>query len=322
MTDVYKFSRPVLYLVVFCSTLLSLFFVTLGIIVEGTLQDRWLLIASGIAVAGVFGTLSYFMGKSKITTSPEYISWEFFWIKSKSPWENVEGLSRNDSNGSICLTFKESIYEKPSILFWGMGNDAKRLALSSYIDNVAPNNLLTTIAGYVPTAHNKKFAGEFSPKYKAKIYETAEIIGIYYILWLFFQFAPMFLLSEFASKLFSTDVTKMPVVIDMMWKSLAAGLFFITLISKMNLLNFNTAMARMSQNEISHKARSYYIYPFVTIFLGFIIGLGIWLFEQESLFVIKEGNILYLIIAVSIGIISMQISNKLEWLVFRDYRSK
>ena len=86
----------------------------------------------------------------------------------------------------------------------------------------------------------------------------------------------------------------------------------------MSLLNFNATMGRASQNEISHKVRSYYLNPFVTVFLGFIVGLGIWIFTQGSSIASQNGSVTYLL-AVIIGTVSMQISNRLEWLIFRDY---
>jgi hypothetical protein len=147
-----------------------------------------------------------------------------------------------------------------------------------------------------------------------KIYQRAEVIGVYYIFWLLFQFVPMFVLSGFASKLFDVNVTGMSVVIDMMWMSVVIGLF----IHGMSLLSFNTVVSRMSSSEVSHRARSYYINPFVIVLLSFVIGLGVWFLEQEEIIVIDNRNLLFLIAAV-IGTLSMWISNKIEWLIFRDY---
>jgi len=147
-----------------------------------------------------------------------------------------------------------------------------------------------------------------------KTYKKPIVIGIYYVFWIVFQLLPMFLLSEAAARLFSTNVTKMPIVIDLMWAGGTMGLF----VHGMSLLNFNATMGRASQNEISHKVRSYYLNPFVTVFLGFIVGLGIWIFTQGSSIASQNGSVTYLL-AVIIGTVSMQISNRLEWLIFRDY---
>jgi hypothetical protein len=146
------------------------------------------------------------------------------------------------------------------------------------------------------------------------MYKKPIVIGVYYIFWIIFQLLPIFLLSGSASSWFSTDVTKMPVVLTLMWTSVSIGLF----IYGMSLLNFNATMARASQSEISHRVRSYYLNPFVTVVLGFIVGLGVWVFTQGSLNESLNGSVIFLLAAI-IGAVSMQLSYRLEWLMFRDY---
>jgi hypothetical protein len=77
-------------------------------------------------------------------------------------------------------------------------------------------------------------------------------------------------------------------------------------------------MAGANQTKISHKVRSYYINPFVTVFLSFIVGLGVWLFAQAGAIASEDRRVI-LLLAVIIGLGSMQISTKLEWLMFRDH---
>ena len=143
------------------------------------------------------------------------------------------------------------------------------------------------------------------------------VIGIYYVFWVVFQLLPIFLLLEAASKLFSIEITDMPGVIRLMWASGVCGL----LMHGLSLLDFNAKMASANQTQISHKVRSYYINPLVTVLLSFIVGMGIWFFAEAGVIPSQEGGIVTLFAAI-IGLVSMQISSKLEELMFRDFRER
>lgn len=320
MTNVHKLSRTLQYLLIFCylgAIIIFLLPVIIGMIFDSLPQNSLAFVYSAIGFGGLFGFLLYFGCTSKIITSPEKIAFIYFGEeKVEKTWRNVDKLTINRDSGSIQLVFKEPIYKKRTGIFARRAaHQDKILDISSYIDDYDTVNLLEDIANY---AHQNNIL-EFVKKYNRKIktYQKGEVIGLYYLGWLFFHFTPALALMATANK------ANLTLVFWVTWGSLLAGLFangasLITLIYRGKLeQGYSAKIMQMEDKDIAREARSHYISPLVSLLSGFIIGLFIWIVVQFLVGSIKETSISVFASLFSGGF-SLWLSRKIERLIFTD----
>lgn len=320
MTNVHKLSRTWQYLLIFCyvgSVMIFLLPVIIGMIFDSPPQDSLGFVVSAIGFGGLFGFLLYFACSSKIIASPEKIALVYFGQEGvEKTWGSVDKLTINRDFGSIQLVFKEPIYKKRTGIFARLpARKDKTLDISSYIDDYDTVNLLEDIAKYVPQNNILEFVKKYNRK--VKTYQKGEVIGLYYLGWLFFHLFPVLVLVA------STNKANLNLVFGITWGSLIVGLFangvsLITLIIKGKLeQGYSAKIMQMEVKDIAREARSHYMSPLVSLLLGFIVGLLIWIVVQSQVVSIK-GTSISLFASLFSGGFSLWVSRIIEKLIFTD----
>lgn len=309
MINAYKFSNTWRYLLIIPSIILFLLFWLLYIFGGGSLDmpiAAWtpLIVVSAISGWVIYGTMI-----SKLTTSPNSIESVTLGIRVEATWDKVEKIDMTP-DGFINLVFKEPIYTSKlaNVLFGLLAYD-KIIQISPFIDDPATSDLLKDIAKYVPNSNIPKFVAQ--QKHSTQTYQKAGMIGLYYfgcfIAWALFA---LFSQKRFEEYLAALGLSNADPILTFVGLSLVIGLF----VNTMSLLKgYNAEVVKLDEYEISHRARTYYLSPAVTIAISFFVGMGIWAFKQTHPDVDFEVPIMFLM-----GTVSLWISSKIERLLFGD----
>ncbi len=324
MTNIHRLARTWRYLLTVCCVeliLIFLFPVIIGLIFNSPPKDPWGFVWSATLFGGVFGSLVYVAIQSKIITSPEKIEWFSFGVRVEEIWNNVEKLIVNRANGSIELVFKVPVYKKGSGAFLlRLGYDARTLYISSYIDDSTSSNLLDDIARYMPRSDIL----EFNKKYNRKIktYQKAEVIGLYYLVWLFPPLIAAVVVVAITAQMEALQQANFTLGFGIMWVSLLIALFvnglsLITLVVRgRQTLGYSAKIINLPQKIVAREARSHYLSPLVSLLLGFLVGFLIWVVGHFQSTLIAD-NSLVVFVSLILGGISFWVSRKLERLIFR-----
>ena len=263
----------------------------------------WMLL---IVVTSISIGMIYFTLKSKIVTSPEGIEYTSFGIQAKATWNQIEKIEFTP-DGFVKLYFKEPIYTNS---FVNALYD-KTILLSPYTGDLSTSNLLKELANYVPDSNIPEFVAQ--QKYSVKTYQEAGVIGLYYLGWfiVWFLFAIGFQkrVEEYLATLGLSDIDPMLTFVGL---SLVIGLFINSMIL---LRRYNAEIVKLNENEISHKARTYYLSPLVIILISVLVSIGTRAFLQTR--PNNEFNIPSYI-PFLIGVVALWVSTRIERLLFRD----
>jgi len=313
MINVYSPARIWRYLLIASSVGLFLMLLLpsfLGIY-SGKVSD---LIWTAFIVGGLSGLFTYLSLLSKIVTSPEGIECVEFGIRAKARWDKVERVDIN-GYGFVNLVFKESIYRNRLVnyILRPLAHN-KMIQLSPYMDDLGTSNLVKDVASFVPNCNIQEFIVEH--KRNNKTYLRVGTIGLYYLGWFFVMVILAFVLTKVAEYLEVSGFSNMTLVSYIMVTSLLIGLF----VNVMNLLvGYIADISILDEYEITHKARTHYLSPIVILFLGFIVGLGIWaILNSRSIILPDDDYGIFSLVAMLLGAVSLQVSSRAERLIFRN----
>lgn len=305
--NTYKLAKIWQSLLIVPSVCLILLFWSLVFIeddLSGIPVGAWVFI---ITVTAISSSFIYNAVTSKIITSPEGIASVSFGIRVNVAWDKVEGIDVNQQ-GFVNLVFKEAIYRNRlvNILLSPLAYE-KTFQLSPYIDDLATSNLPRDIAKYAPVGNIPAFVAQ--QKRSTKTYQKAGMIGLYYFGWfiVLFLFAIGFQNSveEYFAKV---GLINTGLILDFVAFSLVIGLF----VSTISLLKrYNGEIDKLGENEVSHRARAYYITPLIIALISSVIGVAIWIFLRKT-----SDFEVYLMFLI--GVISLWVSSKIERLLFTD----
>lgn len=311
MKNTYKLARKWHFLLIgscvgfLLIILMAIFF--LGASIKGDGFFWTVLIFAGM-VGGAYGTLS-----SKITTSVEGIEYASFGIRAKATWDKIERVDIN-SYGFVNLLFKEPLYKSQFVnaLFRPLAYD-RTIQLSPYIEDLATSYLLKDIAKYAPNSNIPEFIAENNRS--TKTHQKAGTIGLYFLGWLIALIVIAIVLRKGAEHLEMSGYPNVTLVSFIIISSLIIGFLY----DGLGLLGYNAEIAGLSDNEISHKARTHYLSPLVTMLMGFLAGVGIWAFLRSFSIILSENDqVIFALVALIIGTKSLRVSSKIERLLFQD----
>jgi hypothetical protein len=266
---------------------------------------------AALIVGLISGGFTYGAVTNKIVTSPEGIENVYFGIKVKASWDKVERVDIN-SYGFVNLFFKESLFKSQFVnsLLRPLAYN-RTIQLSPFMDNLATSNLLKDIASYVPNSNIPEFVVE--QKTTKKEYQKVGTIGLYYFGWFMVLVVLSFLSRIGSEHLETAGIANANVISYILIISLMIGL----LVNGLGLIGFNAEIADMNENDISRKARTHYLSPFVTILLSLLIGIGILVvLNSRSITVERESN--FALVAMLIGAVSQRASSFIERLLFKN----
>lgn len=309
MTNVYVLAKTWRYLMIIPAVILFLLFWSLFIFGDGSLDmplGAWMLL---IVVTAISGSMIYGAITSKLITSLEGIEHISFGIQVRVTWTQVERIEFAP-DGIVNLHFKEPVYINglASALVFLYPYD-KTIQLSPYTGDLATSKLLKDLASHVPNSNIPEFASQ--QKYSVKTFQEAGVIGLYYLgwflVWALFAIVFQEKADEYLAALGLPNARELLTFIDF---SLLIGLFVNTL--KL-MKQYNAEIIKLDENEIAHKARAYYLIPFVILLISPLVGVGIWTFLPKSSDVNFDSFVMFLI-----GAASLPVSTGIERLFFRD----
>lgn len=266
---------------------------------------------TSIFLGGISGAATYGIVTSKITTSPEGVETISFGVRIKASWDKVERVDINPY-GFVNLIFKESLYKNRFVnaFLRPLGYD-RSIQLSPYIDDLATDTMLKDIANYVPNSNIEEFISK--NKSSTKSFQKVGTIGLYYMGFLFLLIFLAFAFRKGAEYFTTEGFQNTFVVSYLVTTSFMLSLFF----NGMSLIDYNAKISKLQHKEISRKARTYYLAPFVTLFISLVGGFMIWaILQSRSILAEREEN--YFIVAVLIGATSLRVSGMIEGLIFKD----
>lgn len=309
MKNIYTIAPIWRYLVIISSigsVLLFLFPVFIGNF-SGKASD---FIWSALAVGCISGVITYGIITSKVITSPEGIESISFGIKTIAAWDKVEKVDIN-SYGFVNLFFKEPLYKNQLIngLYRSLASD-RIIQLSPYIEDVATSDLLRDIAKYIPNSNVPEFIAK--NKRNAQSFQKIGMLGLYYLVFFLLLIPFTFALRKGAEHLESSGLQNITLISYIITTSLIANLF----LSGIRLLNYNSEISKLKNQEISRKARAYYLSPFITLVMSFVISIIIWaILEFRSVVITREET--FAIVPLLIGAASLLVSGVIEKLIFK-----
>lgn len=313
MTNVYKVARTWQYLMAGASVALIL--VCLLPVFAGEISIDY--IGSVLVVGGILGVLSYGVMASKIITSPDGIEYRSFGLRVQGTWDQVEKMDINPY-GFVNLRFKKSLFKNRLAkgLFHPFAYD-KTIQLSPYLDDLATSKLLHDIEKYIPANRLPKSLAKHKRSHKP--YQRVSTIGLYYLGWVPFLILLIITLPKWAKDLEASGLSHIPSVSQVTVISLFVGL----LANAVGLLGYNSDIADLTENNISHLARAYYLGPIVAFLLGFLIGIGMWFIIRAGLIVVSENSYgMFSLIGILSATVSVRVRYSLERLLFQGKRQR
>ncbi|MBN1923123.1 MAG: hypothetical protein JW892_17895 [Anaerolineae bacterium] len=266
---------------------------------------------AAIIAGGISGAYSYGTITSKIITSPAGIEAVAFGISLQATWDKVERVDINPY-GFVNLVSKDSLYKNKlvSTLLRPLAYN-RTIQLSPYIDDLATSDLLQDIAKYVPNSNIPELVAENTSS--TKPFQKVGTIGLYQL----GSFLLLALLAAIFRKeaqyLKASGVHNATLISYIITSSLILGPFF----NAITLLGYNAEISGLPESEISHKARTYYLNPIVTLLLGFGVGAIIWaVCQSRSIIVEREQD--FVLVTVLLAAVSLRVSAAIERLIFKD----
>ncbi|OQA18416.1 MAG: hypothetical protein BWY63_02052 [Chloroflexi bacterium ADurb.Bin360] len=310
MKNIYPLARIWRYLLIVLAVGLVTTFLSpiLSVNFSGKASD---LVWATLIVGGVYGAYAYGELTSKIITSPAGIETVAFGIRLQATWDKVERVDINPF-GFVNLFFKESLYKSKLVnaLLRPFAYD-RTIQLSPYIDDLATSDLLKDIAKYVPNSHTLELIAENTSS--TRTFQKVGTIGLYYSGVLPFLVPLTFLFQRGSETLKASGFANATVVYYIMISSVMLSLFF----NGIGLLGYNAEISELPDPEISHKARTYYLSPVVTLLLGFGVGAIIGaVLQSRSIIVEREQS--FLLVAFLLAAVSLRVSGAIERLIFKD----
>lgn len=310
MINHFRLARTWRYFVIASSSALALLFL-LAPLLDTTLDapSSWFL--GAIFVGGLtHGILS-----SRMITSPEGIESVSFGFRVKVSWAKVEKVNIN-SFGFVNLVVKESIYNNKVLnaLLRPLAFD-RTIQLSPYMDDVASSTLLQEVAKYSHNSSISEFIVEQKLKPQLRQYQKGGTIGLYYFGWLMAFIPVALILAKTTEELGELGLPNLFLFPYLIGTSLMMGLF----LNGLDLLGYFAEISLLSEKQIARIARAYYLNPFVTLLMSFLISLGIWSFLQARSIIVHDvayGSLAF--VAILIGALSPRMSNRIEKIVFKD----
>lgn len=310
MTNVYILAKTWRYLMIIPSVILFLLFWSLFFFAGGSLDmpfGAWMLL---IVVSAISGGVIYGALTSKIVTSPEGIENLSLGIHVRATWDKVEKIEFAP-DGFVNLHFKEPVYtNRVAKILRILYPYDKTIMLSPYTGELATSNLLKDLAKYVPNSNIPTFVAQ--QKQGIKTYQEAGVIGLYYlgwfVVWSLFALGFQKRTQEFLT---SSGLPNTDPILNFIGISLVAGLFFNAIAL---LRRYNAEIIGLDENEISRKARTYYLGPLVMIVISFLIGGGIWVFSPTLL----KSNLVVLLMFLIGRRVLHPVSSAIERILFQE----
>lgn len=269
------------------------------------------LIWAAIIVGGIYGAYTYGEVTSKIITSHAGIEAVAFGIRLQATWDKIERVEINPY-GFVNLLFKEPLYKSKLIntLLRPLAYD-RTIQLSPYIDDLATSGLLKDIGEYVPNSNIPEFVAKNTSSTKA--FQKVGTIGLYYF-GVLLLLAPLgFVFQKGTETLEASGFVNANVVSYITISSMLLSLFF----NGTGLLGYNAEISGLPDPEISHKARTHYLCPVVTLLLGFGVGAIIWaVCQSRSIIVEREQS--FVLVTFLLAAVSLRVSGAIERLIFKD----